>query len=100
MHIRQRDASASAVRVLSGPTESPAEHSVRNVKCYMLKAFCWATIRRRKRMKVEQIAVQKLGTSVYCRQRKEHRMKIAVVNKKHSSTEHVLIRAANKKALE
>jgi hypothetical protein len=51
-------------------------------------------------MKVEQIAVQKLGTSVYCRQRKEHRMKIAVVNKKHSSTEHVLIRAANKKALE
>ena len=58
VHIRQRDASASAVRVLSGPTESPAEHSVRKVKCYMLKAFCWATIRRRKRMKGKQIAVQ------------------------------------------
>ena len=42
----------------------------------------------------------KLGTDVYCRQRKEYRMKIAVVNKKHSSTEHVLIRAANKKALD
>jgi hypothetical protein len=58
VHIRQRDASASAVRKPSGPTESPAEHSARKVKCYMLKAFSWDTIRRRTRMKGEQIAVQ------------------------------------------
>ncbi len=100
MHIRQRNASASAVQKLSVPAESPAERSVRKVKCYMLKAFCWATIRRRKTNEGEANCRTKLGTGDYYRQRKEHRMKIAVVNEEHSSTEHGLIRAANKKALE